>query len=89
MSSQQSLSRQFGKSTLAAALILLGALPLTGCGGSTEPHSVFDETEMAKYRSTPEQIAAGMQGKGVSKKPSAAELKAIEKQAKESAAAGN
>ncbi|TWT83160.1 hypothetical protein CA13_46230 [Planctomycetes bacterium CA13] len=45
------------------SMILLSATFLTlsiGCGPEKGAESVFDEDEMAKYRSTPEQIAAGM-----------------------------
>ena len=67
-------------------LLVTLCMPLIGCGQSKEATVIYDETEMAKYRSTPEQIAAGMKGAGAGKKPTAAELKAMEAQAKQSAA---
>jgi len=53
----------------------------TGCGDSSDTKSVFVEDEMAKYRSTPEQIAEGMKSSGAVK-PEAADLKAMEKSQK-------
>lgn len=50
------------------------ALVLTGCE-NTSSQSVFDDSEMAKYRSTPEEIQAAQEAAKTRTAPSSAEIK--------------
>lgn len=49
-----------------------------GCGSSNEAQSVYEEDEMAKYRSTPEMIAAGMAQGAAASNPDADAMAEIE-----------
>jgi len=69
------------KSVMIGLAIVGLLVPFMGCGDNSDTKSVFVEDEMAKYRSTPEQIAGGMKSSGAVK-PEAADLKAMEKSQK-------
>ncbi len=66
---------------------LLSLTCLIGCGGEKAAESIYDDTEMAKYRSTPEQIEAGRRAAGVAQKPTSEEIKSMQDRGKAAAAA--
>ncbi len=67
-------------------LLTIGCLFSMGCGNDNDAKSIYNEAEMAKYRSTPEQIEAGIKAAASAAKPTSADIKAMQEQGKKSAA---